>query len=140
MKDVSMPESHRLSRRKMLGGAGAITAAAAVAPVPTHVLIAAAPASGPQIALTLPCGVIAIAVLPAALQPLQFVSPEYLRLLAKAPTPVAKVNFVQRPPGVSPQMLRSGGRAATGPHHVHNNHHRHQRHQHGGARRNEPPK
>ncbi len=42
MKDVPMHERHMLSRRKMLGGAGAITAAAAVASV-SKVAMAALP-------------------------------------------------------------------------------------------------
>lgn len=43
---------------------------------------------------------------------MQFVSLEYLRLLAKSPTPVMRVNFVQRPPGVPAQLLRAGSNGA----------------------------
>lgn len=53
-----------------------------------------------------------IATLPTQLQPVQFVSLEYLRLLAKSPTPVTRVNFVQRPPGVPAQLLRAGSNGA----------------------------
>ena len=42
MKDIPMPERHMLSRRKMLGGAGAITVAAAAASV-SKVAMAALP-------------------------------------------------------------------------------------------------